>query len=460
MTKLEELENARQEGVKEIERLVKEADECKDEARVAELRAAAEKGLKDVQDINSKIEFENKLQAERDLTLAKEEARKAQAPRQADAKRTMYEPSDADLNGFQVEKRHDVFERVIAGEKVRDEEMVLLHSLTPDEKRFWQEMTRPKNRAQPIAMGASERAVATTQQVGTDADGGFTVPEGFLAEVIISMKDYSPVLQNGVARILNTASGNDLRIPTMNDTANEGALLAEHTDATASKVTVGDITLNAYKYTSGAFAVTGELMQDTGVGFEGILRDAMGIRLGRITSKHFTTGTGSSQPQGVVTGVAAVAARRTVSEADDVVSFDDLIKLISAVDPAYRTGARFMFNSGVEHHLLTKKVGPAQSTNTPDNRLLWGMGVSAGAPNSIYGYPYTINQNMAAHTTANNDAVIFGNFNSFVVRRVRDFRIIRDDSIYVLGDQTAFVGFARYDSRVLNTDAFAVLRIK
>lgn len=460
MTRLEQFNKEHGEAVAEVERLRGEIQKCEDEAKLNELRASVEKGFEDIQRLNGEIETESKLEAAKNLVAARDEARQAQAPRPADVSHRAYDPSENDLSAEQVEKRDRVFELVIAGEKVSDEDNVLLQSLTRQEKEFWSAMRARTNRSNPIAVDAQERAASTTAQIGTDADGGFTVPQGFLAEVIMGMKDYSPVLQNGMARILNTASGNEIKIPTMDDTANKGAILAEHVDAGYNKVTVGELSLSAYKYTTNAFAVTNELVQDTGVGFERILQGAMSERLGRITAEHFTTGDGSSKPQGVVAGVAAVAARRTVSEADDVVSFDDLAKLIGALDPAYRPNARFMFNSGTELHLITKKVGPAQSTNTPDNRLVWGAGPASGAPASIFGYPYVVNQNMAAHSAANNDAVIFGDFNNFLIRRVRDLRIVRDDSIQRLADQIVFVGFARYDSKVLLTNAFSVLRIK
>jgi hypothetical protein len=93
----------------------------------------------------------------------------------------------------------------------------------------------------------------------------------------------------------------DIPWPTVDDTANKGELLAENTEAGSQDVTFGQVTLKAFKFSSKLVKVSRELLQDSYFPVGAILRDLFVDRIGRITNDYFTTGTGTGQPQGVVT---------------------------------------------------------------------------------------------------------------------------------------------------------------
>jgi hypothetical protein len=88
-----------------------------------------------------------------------------------------------------------------------------------------------------------------------------------------------------------------LPIPTVNDTTNVGALIAENTTVSTQDVAFSQLVLDAYKYTSKAVLVSVELMQDNSINLPQVLGRLLGERLGRITNTHFTTGTGTGQPE-------------------------------------------------------------------------------------------------------------------------------------------------------------------
>lgn len=97
------------------------------------------------------------------------------------------------------------------------------------------------------------------QLVGTTTLGGYTVPTGFLPELIRAMKDYSGIAQ--AARFLDTESGNVLYIPTEDDTSTEANLIAEAAAITVQDLTYGQKQLDAYKYAT-QMKISWELMQD------------------------------------------------------------------------------------------------------------------------------------------------------------------------------------------------------
>src|SRR5690606_9269747 len=85
-----------------------------------------------------------------------------------------------------------------------------------------------------------------------------------------------------------------------------------------------------------------------------------------------------------------------------------------------------------------------------------------GAPATILGHPYTINQDMAslvgAETSAddNKKIVLFGDIQKYIIRQVRNMRIVRLNERYGELDQTAFVVFFRVDGDLLDAGTHPV----
>jgi len=225
------------------------------------------------------------------------------------------------------------------------------------------------------------------QAAGTDAAGGFTVPEGFVAELIRSMAAFGPMLDSGVTRVINTTTGQDLPWPTTDDTANKGVLLAENTQAAEQDVVFGNKILEAFMYTSRIIRVSLQLLQDSAFDMNSLLRDLFGERIGRIANEHLTVGAGTGQPNGIVT--AATAGITTAS--GTAIASDELFDVMHSVDPAYRESPNFrwMFNDAT--FLVIRKLKDG------DGNYLWQLGdVRSEAPNTLLGKPYTINQDMAS----------------------------------------------------------------
>ena len=155
------------------------------------------------------------------------------------------------------------------------------------------------------------------QSAGTTTAGGFLIPEGFSFEIDKALKAFGGVRE--VARVIPTATGNDIPYPKFNDTGNIGEQLAENTDAAEQDIVFGSTTLKAYKYSSKAIIVPDELMQDSAFSIEQMLVEAFTTRIGRITNLRNTTGTGSSQAQGVVTASTAISTTAAAA----AISFDD-----------------------------------------------------------------------------------------------------------------------------------------
>lgn len=277
------------------------------------------------------------------------------------------------------------------------------------------------------------RAMST----GTGSAGGYTVPTGFYAQLQEVMKTFGGM--RNVARILPTAGGNKLLIPTANNTAQKGRILAENAQITESNPTFGQVDLDAYKYTSDLILIPIELIQDSAFNLEEYIRQQIGLRIARITNEHFTVGTGTNQPKGIVTasqqGKVGTAGQTTS------VAVDDLIDIEHSIDPLYRSGAQWMFHDTTLKAL--KKLKDA------DGRFLWSAGLTVGAPDTILNYGYTINQDMPV-MAANAKSILFGDLGSYWIRDVMDVSLVRFGEKYMDYGQIGFTAFSRHDGDFIN----------
>jgi HK97 family phage major capsid protein len=300
-------------------------------------------------------------------------------------------------------------------------------------------------------LGESE---ARAQGVASSGAGGALVPEGFMAELVTSLKAYGPMNDDGIVRRIETATGNAIPWPTLDDTSNKGSLLSENTQVSTQDVTFGTKTLNAYKYSSDLILVSNELLQDSAIDVESIVRMALAERIGRILNEHFTTADGSSKPNGIVTA----SSLGVTAASQSAITADELIDLEHSVDPAYRSdpSCRFMFNDAT--FKLIRKLKDGQG-----NYLWQPADLRTGSPATLLGYPFSINQDIATGESGESPAtqektVIFGAMNRYVVRLVLMFAVRRLTERYADYDQVGFVGFTRADGELLDTAAVKHLR--
>ncbi|GGU90987.1 phage capsid protein [Streptomyces litmocidini] len=284
--------------------------------------------------------------------------------------------------------------------------------------------------------------------VATGAAGGYVVPTEFRAKMVESMKFFGAMRQ--VAEVITTESGAKIQWPTNDDTANVGAILSENTQVTEQDVTLGQQEIDSYMYTSKLVRVSLQLLQDNVLDFEGWLARKLGERIGRIQNAHFTTGTGSSQPEGIQTN-AGIGKTGGTGQTTSV-TYDDLIDLIHSVDPAYRLSGRVQFM------LADSTLGSVRKLKDSQNRPLWEPSIQAGVPDRILGYSYTVNQDMPA-MAANAKSILFGDFFAgYLIRDVQDVQLLRLSERYADYLQVGFLAFARSDGTPQDTAAYKAYR--
>jgi HK97 family phage major capsid protein len=285
------------------------------------------------------------------------------------------------------------------------------------------------------------RMESRAQTTSPDSAGGYLVPETYANEIYKFLKYFGGPLEAG--KIITTRSGAPWNMPTIDDTSNEGALIAEGVADSFQDVTVGNFTLGAYTLTSKGIKVSYELLDDDDFNLQGHISEIAGTRIGRKLIGLLTTGTGSGQPQGIVTGSTAgeTAGASTLTR-------ENLLDLKGSVDFAYWQGPKvgWMFNQSTLLALQKLTIGAS------DDRPLWQPSMIVGQPDRIEGYPYWINNSMANIGTTNK-SVLFGDFSQYYIRQVKGIVMQRASERYIEERVVAFFAYMRFDAKLANTAA-------
>lgn len=278
------------------------------------------------------------------------------------------------------------------------------------------------------------------------------VPQGFVQDVEVAMRFYGEVLQ--ISHDLPTATGAPLPYPTTNDTTIEAEICGEGQTVEEQVVTIGNLVLQAWKYSTKLVPVSLELLQDSAFDIDRYLTELFAIRLARRWEDDFINGNGISEPRGLLLdapiGATAVGDyANTGIDADNgtnSLGTTDLLNLIFSVDPFYRKNGSFVMHDSTYGRLsgLLDKFGRPLFTPNPQT----------GKLESIFGYPVKRNNYMptiAPSSPASQPVtILFGDFNKYLVRRVKDLAVLRLVERAAEQGLVLFIGFARMDARLVD----------
>lgn len=305
------------------------------------------------------------------------------------------------------------------------------------------------------ALSPEQRALARqdeqrAQAAGVNDKGGYTVPTTFIAQVHEAMKDYGGIA--AVSRVIVTDGGNPIEWPTSDGTSEEGELLGENQAATEGDVTFGTGSLGAHKLSSKIIRVSNELLNDTAINMESFLAGRIASRIGRAESRLVVQGTGAGTPL-QPTGLATSAAVGKDAASATTFTWKEVNALIHAIDPAYRRAPKFRlaFNDATLQVLEEMEDG--------QNRPLWLPGVAGGPPATILNRQYVIDQAIP-DIAAGAKFMFAGDFDQFVIRRVRYMVLRRLTERYAEFDQTGFLAFHRFGCVLQDASAIKALRGK
>ena len=266
---------------------------------------------------------------------------------------------------------------------------------------------------------------------------GAPVPTSFYNQVIEQARLVGPMLDTSTT--LRTAGGENLQIPSQAGWST-AAITGEGTAISESDPTFNSfITLGAYKY-SFLVQLSRELIEDSGVDILAFLAVQTGNALGYKVNNDLTVGTGSSQPNGIVTAAASAV---TGTASGPTFTADNLIDLAYSLDGAARRlpGVGWMMN--------TSSLGVVRKLKDNNGSYIFSPALADGN-DRVLSYPVYENPAMASNASATK-SVIFGHLPSYYVRMAGGLRLDRSDDFAFSADLVTFRATMRVDGNLPQT---------
>jgi len=313
--------------------------------------------------------------------------------------------------------------------------------------------------------------------------GGYLVAQDFWHNLQIALKAYGGTAKH--FKQIETDTGAVMPWPTNDPTTVVGSLLTEGTQLSADSgsYVFGQGVLNAWTYTNGgAILVSRQLMADSAFNVDEFVSARVGEAIGRAVAAHAISGSGSSQPLGINTALAAKGSAGTVGGSvtatggtltlataasvktfaapsgatelvGNVLAPATCLAMVSAVDPAYWPKCAWHMSP----QQALNQAGVIDSNGRP--LLNFESGFEDGAMGRMLGFPVYTDANIPALTASTAGGPIFGDLSAAMVQRtVRETGILRLAERYADFLAYGYIGYQRIDIRSNDTRAAVVVK--
>jgi HK97 family phage major capsid protein len=280
--------------------------------------------------------------------------------------------------------------------------------------------------------------------VTTGGSGGFLVPDPLYNQIIAKRSNSSWVRQVPVQEF--TTESDHLLVPRESTSMTNFVLTAEagSYDENEGDVTQKDLIL--YKYTK-LVKASEEFLQYQSTNWESYLANQLGRSVAGTENTIYTSGTGTGEPEGVVTG--ATVANTTATT--DVILPAELATLFGYLGKGYDVaGETATLMANVTKWYLAGQTG---------NPFLYQM-TPAGSPDNILGTPVVINDVLEPYTTASAKCIVRGNFNFYGVVEKPGMIVQRNPYLFMGTGQIGIYAKIFRGGGVLQSEAFHYLTNK
>jgi HK97 family phage major capsid protein len=283
------------------------------------------------------------------------------------------------------------------------------------------------------AMASGEQRGHSFERRAVIVGSSSTVPQSFYDEVMDLAKLQGPLLET--SDVINTTTGEDLTIPVLSAYSamtlkGAGAALDD------AEPTYASIVLGAYKV-GGTIQADNSLVVDAGFDLGAHLARQAGVGIGTAVNALLTTGTGSSQPTGIVT--ASTLGVTGATGVTGAFTADNILDLIYSVDGAARRASTFglMMN--------TASLGNARKLKDTAGNYLYNISqVGPGGQDTFAGFTVHENPDMA-DTAVDAVSVLAGDLASYKVRLAGGLQVASSTDFAFQNDLTTWRFTMRFD---------------
>lgn len=294
---------------------------------------------------------------------------------------------------------------------------------------------------------ADRREIRATMSTTTPSEGGYATAQETAAQWVDRIKGFGAI-RSVAGHVISDTSG-ALILPTSDGVSEEGEMMPENGSTTDADAVFGGVSLKAHRFSSKTITVSMELLQDAAFDISAFVETRLRNRIGRLQNRKFTTGSGNSEPTGLVT--AAPVGKTGAAGQVATVIYDDLVDMVESVDAGYEDEGPLSWQFSQDMRKIIRKL------KDNDGRPLWTpsieSGRQAGEPELLLGYPLVINNHMPT-PGASAKSITFGQHKRYVVHDRLALTLFRmDDSAYMRKGQVGFLAYARAGGNLVDLAA-------
>lgn len=275
--------------------------------------------------------------------------------------------------------------------------------------------------------------------------GNVPVPTSFYDRVFELGKAQTPMFT--ASTLIETAGGENITVPTLT-AYSTGAITAAGSAITNSEPTFSSVTLGAFR-DAVIVRVANDLLKDEGFDVAAWVERQASEAINAQVGAFLTTGTGTTQPTGVVTAASSAVTGGT--GVGGAFTYANVVDLFYGVDDAVIGKAGLSFMGNKTAHATARKL--VDTTGQP----ILAINPQAGQPDTIFGAPFLYNPAMANVGTGAR-SLLFGDFKSYLVRVAGGLEVTRDSSVYFASDETAFRIQLRADGNLSHASHIAYFK--
>lgn len=269
---------------------------------------------------------------------------------------------------------------------------------------------------------------AKTLNVGTDPDGGYTVPVQMESAIDRVVTEISPIRQ--IARVVQVSSASYRKL------VSKGGATSGWVGEQSSRPNTETPRLDPMDFPVMELyanpAATQSILDDSAINIEQWLADEVSIEFAQQEGRAFVSGNGSAKPRGFLSydvaeqdswswnklGYRATGVSGGFLATNPGDGATNIIDLVYSLKPAFRANARFVMNR--------KTISRVMKMRDADGQLLWGTNLREGQPDTLLGYP-TLEAEDMPDVAADSMSIAFGDFRRgyLIVDRIGT-RVLRD----------------------------------
>ena len=288
------------------------------------------------------------------------------------------------------------------------------------------------------------RHISNDLSGNTDASGGYLIPAEWDTRLIQTLQD--ECIMRSLGTSITTSGEHKINIAATKPAAtwvSEGGAL------TFGNGTFDQVSLDAHKVHVGIL-VTEELLADNAFNLESYILEQFGLAIANAEEDAFINGTGTGQPTGFLTTLAADTNAFIQTKGADI-SSDDVLDLVYSLPRPYRKKAAFLVNDAT--------MAKIRKFKDSTQNYLWTPSFTAGEADRLLGYPIYTSAYMPV-ATSGNFALAFGDFSYYNIadRGTRSFQELRE--LYAGNGMVGYLMKERVDGILIDNSAIRALQIK